>query len=216
MGFSLKSVGQMFTGTGAKGGPPNPFSLSYKDLDFLKDPANAQFGDWINNINAPSSVDAVRGEVDSSRLQSLMQGIDQDTERSVGGIKLDAQERGIGGAGQASDVEFNALGTARNGGVRAKSDARLAGMMGELDRLKAKEAAASGAYGTRYGAGVQGQNSLAQLMASLYSGGASRELAGRTAAQPGIFEDILRKAGSKIGEEGGEFGLAKMMGLPLS
>lgn len=200
MSFSLK---KMIVGAGAQGGPQNPFSLKYKDLDFLKDPASAQFGDWIKNINAPSSVDAVHGELDNERLQQLMGGIDEDTERAVGGIKMDALDRGIGGAGQASDVEFSSLGTARGAGVKAKGDVRLSAMMAELDRLKNKENAAMGAYGTRYGAGVQGQNSLAQLMASLYQGGATRELQGRTEAQPGLFEKMLSTTGINFAEGAG-------------
>ncbi len=200
MGFNL---GQMLGGTGAQSGPANPFSLSYKDLKFLKDPAKKQFGDWINNINAPSSVDAVRSGVESEGLANMLSGIDQDTARASGNIKMDALDRGLGGAGMASDIEFSGLGSAQAGGVQAKSNARLAAMMAELDRLKSRESAAQGAYGTRYGAGVQSQGNLAGLMADLYSGGAQRELAGRTARQPGLFENMLKTTGLNFAEGAG-------------
>ncbi len=200
MGFSLKKT---LFGEGAKGGPANPFSLKYKDLDFLKDPGKIQFDDWIQNLNAPSSVDEVRRGVESEGLAQLMAGIDQDTARSVGNIKLDAQERGLGGPGVASDIEFSSLATAEGLGGETKANARLQGMMAELDRLKQRESAVSGAYGTRYGAGVQGQSTLAQLMAQLYSGGAQRELAGRTAAKSGLFENMLNTAGNKFADEAG-------------
>jgi hypothetical protein len=200
MGFGLK---QILGGSGAKSGPANPFSLSYKDLDFLKDPAKMQFDDLIANIRAPSSVDAVQGELENERIGELLAGIDEDTERSVAGIKMDALDRGIGGAGQGSDIEFSSLGTARGAGVKAKSGARLAGMMAELERLKNRENAVTGAYGDRYSAGVSGQNSLAQLMAQLYSGGAQRELAGSTPRQPGLLEKMLTTTGVNFAEGAG-------------
>src|SRR3990167_10174026 len=79
--------------------------------------ADTSFKEWLANINAPSSVDDVRKETEGERLQMLLAGIDEDTARAAANVKMDAMDRGLGGAGIASDIEFNALGTAQTGGV---------------------------------------------------------------------------------------------------
>jgi hypothetical protein len=193
-------------------GPPNPFGIP--NLDFLKDTnkfdylrkpvkgGEAAFQDYLGAIDAPSSVDAVRSDVEGERLQSLLKGIDEDTARAAANVKLDAEERGLGGPGMASDIEFSGLGTAESGGVKAKTDARLAAMMAELDRVKAKEDARRGAYETRYNTNTTTQNArdlalaqltsgrdeqLAQLLAQLYSGGEKNKIEGR---KPGLLDKL--------------------------
>jgi len=65
-------------------------------------------------------------------------------------LKSDFADRGLGGPGMGSDIEFNALAQAYGDGDKNKADARNTLAQGELDRLKAKEQAKQMAYGQRY------------------------------------------------------------------
>lgn len=108
------------------------------------------FNDLINNINAPSSVDQVQGQLDNDRLQQLLSGVDQDTANTIGSLKSDFADRGLGGPGMLSDIEGNSLAQAYGDANVTKANARNTEAQGELDRLKAKETAAQGAYSSRY------------------------------------------------------------------
>lgn len=108
------------------------------------------FNDLINNINAPSSVDQVQSQLDNDRLTQLLSGIDSDTKNTIGSLKSDFADRGLGGPGMLSDIEGNSLAQAYGDANVTKANARNTEAQGELDRLKAKETAAQGAYTTRY------------------------------------------------------------------
>ena len=158
-------LSSIFHGTpaGQIPGTKNPFAPP--DLSFLKNKIDltsgfkpiknndALFNDLIGNINAPSSVDQVQSQVDSDRMKQLLEGIGIDEKNVVGGTKSDFLDRGLGGPGQISDIEANALAQNRYDANRLRSGARTEFANSELGRLKAREEAARGAYGARYEAG---------------------------------------------------------------
>ena len=134
--------------------------LNTSQFDFLKNPnlpqgsSEGYFQDFLKNINAPSSVDAVQKNLESQQLMELLSGIDTDTSKAVGSTTMDFFDRGLTGPGATSDIAENALAQIRGEAGRAKTGARLAFAGQDLGRLKAREEAARGAYGTRYGVGA--------------------------------------------------------------
>lgn len=127
--------------------PVKSFASTYQKPTGSSDLA---FNDLMGNINAPSSVDAVNGELDNDRLKQLMEGIDIDTRNTVGSLKSDFADRGLGGPGMISDMEGNALAQAYGDANRTRAGARTELAQKELERLKAREDAARTAYGSRY------------------------------------------------------------------
>ena len=124
------------------------------------------FQDLMKNIGAPSSVDEVQSGVDSQMMNELLKGIDMDTKQAVGSRKMDFAEQGLLGPGHTSDIAENALAQIMGDSNRTKTGARLGFAGQELGRLKGREEAARGAYGTRYGVGAgadtQGRSIAAQ------------------------------------------------------
>jgi hypothetical protein len=145
-----------------KGGATNPYSNDLTDnapsfADTYRAPrarSGLDFNQLLGAIDAPSSVDEVQSGVDSDRMKQLLAGIDTDTTNSVGSLKSDYLDRGLGGPGMISDIEANALAQARTGGDKAKAAARSDFATKELDRLKARETAQQAAYGKKYDTSV--------------------------------------------------------------
>lgn len=146
-------------------------------------PANTSdqmFQDLIGKIGAPSSVDQVQSQVDSQKMQELLDQIDQDTANQKGSLKSDFLDRGLGGPAQISDIEAAGLGDLGAGAVKAKSAARLDYANSELARQKAQEDAVNAAYGAKYNAGVATDTQ-------------NKNIAGQGALQQQqLYEDLLK------------------------
>ena len=112
------------------------------------------FQDYLKTIGAPSSVDQVQKSLETDLLNQTLQGIDEQTAQDIGSSKMDYLDRGLGGPGQISDIEANALAQIRSGGAKTKAGARTQLGMAEIGRQKAREEALRGAYGQRYAAGT--------------------------------------------------------------
>ena len=142
--------------TAPQGSPDFSSILSNPKLfsDVYKAPtgtADASFQDYIGKINAPSSTDAVQKQLDSQMLDQILSQIDRETSGAVASNKLDFADRGLSGPGQTSDIEANAQAQLQAAGVRSKAGARSTVAQAELERQKAREAAANAAYAARYG-----------------------------------------------------------------
>ena len=133
-------------------------SKGYKFSDLYKpqgSTADNYFKDYLGAINAPSSVDAVRSSLENELLQQTYQDIDQSTNQDVARLKSDFLDRGLGGPGQISDIEGNALAQSYGAGTKAKTGARLNLSLAELERQKGRELAQTEAYGKRYDVGAR-------------------------------------------------------------
>jgi hypothetical protein len=116
--------------------------------------SDSLFQELLGQINAPSSSDDVRREVEGDRMRQLLEGTDIDTRNSIGSLKSDFADRGLSAPGVISDIEGSALAQAYGDADRTKAATRSEYALKELDRMKAKEDAVREAYGARYGAGV--------------------------------------------------------------
>ena len=170
-------------------GSQNLPGQGFRFSDLYKPPmgtSETMFQDLIKNIGAPSSVDEVQRGIESQTLQELLSGIDRDTRLATGSATADFADRGLMFPGGTSDIAQNALAQIQSDALRTKTGARLGFAGQELGRLKAREEAARGAYGTRYGVGAaadtQGRNiysqgalsdaeMLNQLLTTQYRGG---------------------------------------------
>lgn len=143
------------------------FSNAYKPPTGTSD---TMFQNLISSIGAPSSVDAVQKQLDNQKLEQLLSQIDLQTNQDLASTKLDFLDRGIGGPGQISDIEANALAQVRSGAARTKAGARTTLQQSELDRQKQKEQALQAALMQGFTSGVQkdiaGQNVAATGAAS--------------------------------------------------
>lgn len=154
----LKSMAPSASGSPAA----KPFSFDLKSMvpsfsGIYQAPtgvSDTYFNDYINKIGAPSSVDQVQKGLDSQSLEQMLAEIQRGTDQNVGSLKMDFLDRGLGGPGQVSDIEANAIAQARTGGERNKSAARLNAYQAELARQKAREDAVNSAYGQRYTVGA--------------------------------------------------------------
>ena len=144
-------------------GSKNTFSNLYKPPEMNSDNL---FQDYLSKIMAPSSVDQVRSGIESDQMKENLAQIDRDTAGSIANTKLDALDRGIGGPGQNSDIEANAVAQLQAGGNRTKAAERSKLALSELDRQKAREEATRTAYGARYGAGVASDTQNKSIAAS--------------------------------------------------
>lgn len=239
LGKSLKKVTKGLTsiatgglsnilGSGGSSGPANPYGAP--NLDFLKDmslfdylkkpiadkanplgPTDQYFQDYLGAIEAPSSTDAVRSEVEGDLMRQLLEGIDTDTKGDVGSLKLDFADRGLAGPGQISEMEATGLAQTYGDASKRKAGVRSQYALSELDRLTKREDAKRGAYQTRYGMGSDLYSQLLDLenarelgyadilnardttratgQAGLYNAAADRQQAGK---KNPIWEDILR------------------------
>lgn len=202
--------------------PDLSFLGDTKAFDFLRDrvgtglddPTERLFADYLSSIQAPSSVDEVTRSIESDLLRQTLTDIDLDTDRALAETRSEAYDRGIGGAGIASEIEFSGLGGIRSEGAKRKSGARTTLALSELDRQKEKERAVREAYGTRYGTGANiysqllglesdREKALADIINSrdLGRAGQATSIFGTqteaTLQNKGILEDIMRNV--KIG-----------------
>lgn len=192
-----------------KQGPENPFAppdltqLLGLDVKNRGTGSEMAFKDLLGGINAPSSVDAVRGEVEDEQMKALLLGADEDIAAARGSTKMDFLDRGLGGPGQISDIEANALATLQGKGLRAKGDIRSGYALKKLDRLAERESAVRDAYKTRYNTQTDLEESnmdrelrrllgIAEVQSGLYNQGADRKIAGRK-------DGLLDRIGLNIG-----------------
>lgn len=164
MGFSLKKtlkkaegygrggIESLLSGNFGYGGDKNPFGVpdmnalyDPKQFDFLKswspsydsmDQSEGAFGDLLKAIQGTN-------ESGMNYLDSLGKGIDTNTGKAVANVRLNALDRGLGGAGLWSDIEGADIGTAEALGAQSKNDL-LSNFM--LQQANAEQ----GAYGQRY------------------------------------------------------------------
>lgn len=116
-------------------------NLAFQSLiDSIKGRSSSEsdklFQDLISEIDKQSGV---RGEA----MKMMLDQIDADTSKSVGGLKSDFLERGLGGPAQLSDIEASGLGDLYSGATKAKAQARLGLAQTNADTL-------ASAYGNRY------------------------------------------------------------------
>jgi hypothetical protein len=194
MGISLKGL------IGGSKGPSNPFSapdlryllnptaFSYlKDqsvdptggfknyYDFYRPPVDkeeAYFGDALGAYNAPSSVDAVRSEVNNARTQGLIDQINRDTNQGVAQAARGYYDRGLiqPGAGVSSDIAAIGLQNAANEGARRAADVRSTANLADVERLAQRESDLRNLYSSRYGAGVNADTQGRALAAQAAAG----------------------------------------------
>lgn len=150
---ALSKFGRSITGN--KSGPANPFALPQFDY---KNPLGATGSYYDELIKAASG----RGATDTDYMKILLGDIDTDTAGAVGGLKSDFLDRGLGGPGQISDIEANALGGARTNALKEKNRTRLEFTNTNLDRqaeaLKTKAAAGSSMLATILGLNTNAWN----------------------------------------------------------
>lgn len=193
---------------GSKPGVPNAYGPP--DLSFLNNPidltkgyrpidtggTDAMFQDLLRNIGG-------QNQNDTAKLNGLLGDIGIDERNTVGNLKSDFADRGLGGPGMGSDIEAAGLAQARSDADRTRANARTATVGAGLDRL-------AGAYGSRYTTGVdtaktnaatyndllksgsaitsEQQQKMAQLLAELFTGG--QKLNADT-QKPGYLDHIL-------------------------
>lgn len=135
-------------------------------LDYLRpQTAGDAFTSYVDRINAPSSVDAVRGEINNQALQNTLGDIERATTQRFGSTLMEQYLRGLAGGGAASDIAGNALAQVAAEGGRAASDAYTKLALGNLDVQKAREDAVRQAYGERYRGALSTDQQMAQLAA---------------------------------------------------
>lgn len=183
-------LGKFLSG-GGSGGPDNPFAQP--DPYMLMNPVNAgpapsyDFlrtgpGDYFNEltrmIGAPSSVDAVRGEVENERVGQLLQGIESDTNKGLGKGVGSFYRRGLinpNMGGVSSDIASTGLASIVNEGQKRSADVRTNAFLAELERLGGREKAMRDAYGTQYQMANQRELALADILSGNYNQAANRQ-----------------------------------------
>lgn len=113
------------------------FSDTYKAPGYSK--SDSLYSDLLSSTQGPSSVDQVREQLNNEQLSQLLSGVDTDTKNSIGSLKSDFADRGLGGPGQISDIEGNALAQAYGTGDKTKAAARTALEQSSLDLQKNRE-----------------------------------------------------------------------------
>lgn len=124
------------------------------------------FQSYIGSITGASPAEAAMQKTEQDILNSTLSDIDLQTNQNLASTKLDALDRGIGGAGQYGDIEANALAQARTGGLKAADTARTTLATTQEQRAADREKALTGAYGAEYQAEAQKEAQAAQIAAT--------------------------------------------------
>lgn len=244
MGFSLKSVGKklggmLFGSGGSTGGTPdvgflrsgpNPYEFLMSS-DPSKNISERYFNDYTSNINAPSSVDAVRSGMNQEQLDLLLGNIQRDTNTKFGSDISSYFGRGLidPGVGVSSDISGNALAQTAAEGARTAAGARLNYSLADLERQAVKEKALRDAYSTRYGYGQQNALAYANeasdrdaLYAQLLSGNFNAAQQRKNATAKGgaidaFFSNFGQSYGTSAGKSAGDgnAGASKYMSMFL-
>lgn len=150
----LDTSGYDFLKNPSTAAPTKTFAGTYQAPGYGK--SDSMYQSLIDSTNAPSSVDDVRQQLNSDQLNQLLAGIDTDTKNTVGSLKSDFADRGLGGPGMLSDIEANSLAQAYDDANKTKASARTTLGQSTLDLLKNRETqniaartAAAGAAGTQ-------------------------------------------------------------------
>lgn len=112
------------------------------------------FESYLSRINAPSSVDAVKGQLNQQGLDLLLNQINRDTDQNFGNKVTEFFNRGLVGPGVSSDIAATGLGQVAGQGAEAAAGARLQYSLQDLQRLAAREEAARQAYSQQYQGGL--------------------------------------------------------------
>ena len=119
------------------------------------------FQDLLASVAGPSSTEEALKLAEGQGLEQLLAEIDRGTAGDVASLRLDFLDRGIGGPGQVSDIEANAIAQLQAGGARTKSGARTSVLTNQLGRLAEREKARTSALGLRYQTGAAAEESAA-------------------------------------------------------
>jgi hypothetical protein len=197
-----------------KGGPPNPFANP--NLDYLLDPT--RYGDVNKPLGSTEGLyDSIisaangRGGADDELMNTLLQGIDQDTNQAVGSAKLDFLDRGLGGPGQISDIEGSTLNSLRTNALQEKNKTRAQFTTDRLDRLmtalSTKATAGSSALDRLLGLKGSSDQAYATGESNLWNAAEARKEAGKRRSWLGRTGDAFGNSfGTKLGEEAGSGG----------
>lgn len=173
-------------------GNAKTFSDTYTAPGYGK--SDTLYQNLLDTTKGPSSVDAVREQLNNDQLQQLLSGIDTDTKNSIGSLKMDFADRGLSGPGMISDIEGNALAQAYGQGDKTKAAARTQLGQSSLDLLKNRENQNVGALTAAAGAG-QAEDTQANQIAA---GGAQTDVGTYSSllgTQAGLSEqDLARQA----------------------
>ena len=145
---STTSSTNPLTGAGSLASNATKFSDVYKAPDNTAE--NDAFTAYLNSINAPSSTEQVQQDLENQDLTNTLAQIDRLTGSNVADVKMNANDRGIGGPGQTSDIEMNAIAQAVSGGEQTKAGAYTTLANARLARQTDKEKAAQAALGQKY------------------------------------------------------------------
>lgn len=139
------------------------FANTYKAPGYGK--SDSLYQSLIDSTSGPSSVDAVRNQLNTEQLDQLMKGLNIDTKNTVGSLKSDFADRGLGGPGMLSDIEANALTQAYGDSNRTAAEARTKLGQSQLDLLKNRETQNIAARTAAAGA-AGGQDTVANQIAA--------------------------------------------------
>lgn len=211
-------------GYGSSPGQANPYAPP--NLAFLQDPSKFDFlktlGDKTTKIGSTDNLfqDLLtniggQNQNDTAALNNLLADIGIDEKNTVGATKSDFLDRGLGGPGQISDIEANAIAQNRSMADRTRTGARVDTVGKGLDRLAT-------AYGQRYATGASNaatdaatyndllksgnlayanlasgrETDYAKILSDLYSGGEKNKI---DTMQPGYLDSFLRNIKLGIG-----------------
>lgn len=234
----IKKVGKaLFGGSSNSYNAPNIDFLREAapsvNYDFLRAPRTGsqnRFDQWIGNINAPSSVDAVRGELNNERLNSTVDGIYRDTRDKFGKDLMASFGKGIfdPSTGADSDIARNSMAQIAASGARTAADARTTMGLGEIERLAGREKSANDAFGAFYGTESDADLSREGSYAAGLTGNADREAARRKALADALLgiasgesagkssdPGMLRMFGNEFVKSGGQTLGKRMFSAPL-
>lgn len=144
------------------------------------------FQDLLGNIDAPSTIDEVRREVESERLSGVLEDIDSDFASQRALDETSFFERGIRQPGATSDIAENALAQLEGDRIRTRGGERSKIALAEIERLKERERAKTGAFSKRFDVGAQRDSQLLDIFARGQEGEQERKF-GRDTQLRDIF-----------------------------
>lgn len=135
------------------------------------------FDQYTKALQAPSSVDQVRSQMNNQQLDLLKNAINIDANQRSGQLSSDMAKRGLEGPGVSSDIASIGQAQIASDANKNVANATLGYSLQDLQRQADREAALRSAYGQQYqgvtSAFDQGQNLLAQNLSQKNQIGAS-------------------------------------------
>ncbi len=191
---------ELFGGKGSGQMAPIDMSWLKHPGSVIKQRGKGAWADYLANINAPSSVDAVRSGMNDQAQNMMIDQIGRDTRGGMASTVMDNYMRGMAGGGASSDIAANALAQRAAEGDRSIAGTRLQYGLQDLNRLGAREDAARQAYGQRYGIAENAdQSAMDRYMQGL---GMNADIAAKNAAnrKPGLFSTFANSYAGSLGQ----------------